>query len=132
MSLFLRQVQDVGGILNCKLGKLPLKYLGMWLHNGKLPKELWRSFISRIEARLPRWRGKFLSLGGRLVLLNSVLSSIPIYFMSFYKFPGWVVKQIDKIRRNFLWKGAEYSITKKHSLIAWGSVCLRKDMEVWG
>lgn len=44
--------------------------------------------IDRIMVRLSGWNNKFLSLGGRLVLLKSVMSSIPVYFLSFLKAPA--------------------------------------------
>jgi hypothetical protein len=36
------------------------------------------------------------------VLVNNVLSSVPIYHMSVLKMSSWLIKQIDKIRNNFL------------------------------
>jgi hypothetical protein len=47
---------------------------------------------------------KFLSSGGRLVLLNSVLSSLPIYMMSFFKIPADVLKKLNAIRSRFFWQ----------------------------
>jgi hypothetical protein len=37
----------------------------------------------RIKKRLSGWKGKMLTVGGRLVLINSVLSSLPMFMMSF-------------------------------------------------
>ena len=45
----------------------------------------WLPLIEKIKKRLAGWKGKSLSLGGRLTLVNMVLSSIPIYLMSFYE-----------------------------------------------
>ncbi|GAU39629.1 hypothetical protein TSUD_397170 [Trifolium subterraneum] len=39
----------------------------------------------KIHKRLSVWKCKNLSFGGRLVLLKFVLSSIPVYFLSFFK-----------------------------------------------
>ena len=46
-----------------------------------------------------------LSRGSRLILMNSVMSSMPLYFMSFYHLTKWVISAIDRIRRAFFWKG---------------------------
>jgi hypothetical protein len=38
----------------------------------------------RIEKRLASWKGKMLSFGRRLVLINSVLSSLPMFMLSLF------------------------------------------------
>jgi hypothetical protein len=73
--------------LNCKLGSLPMKYLGLSLHWKKPTRLDWQSVIDKIQSRLPIWKGKLLSLGGWLVLLNYVLSTIPLYYLTMYKNP---------------------------------------------
>jgi len=42
----------------------------------------------------------------RLKLMNTVLSSIPVYFLTVFEPKKWAVKKIDKIRRAFLWNGS--------------------------
>jgi hypothetical protein len=39
----------------------------------------WLQTEEKIEKRLGSWQGRFLSLGGRLVLLNSCLTNVPLY-----------------------------------------------------
>lgn len=56
--------------------------------------------------------------------MNSVLSSIPIYFMSAFLLPKWVLSRIDKIGRKYLWGNSE--TTKGISLLNWYEVCLSK------
>jgi len=92
--------------------------------NKKLPKEIWRSVIEKVKKRLLSWKSNFLSQAGRLVLVNSVLSSIPSYIMSFYLLPKWVLKEIEKIRRNFFWKGK--SEEKKMMNVSWSIICKPK------
>ncbi|GKV32323.1 hypothetical protein SLEP1_g40939 [Rubroshorea leprosula] len=67
---------------------------------------------------------KFLSLGGRITLLNSVLSNIPVYLMSVHLLPKGVILSLDKIRRNFLWGGEEGK--RKTSWVCWDTVCKSK------
>lgn len=40
---------------------------------------------------------------GRAVLVNSVLDSKLVYFMSSIQLPPWVIHQMDRRRRAFLW-----------------------------
>ena len=68
-------------------------------------------------------RGELISRGGRLQLVKSVLSAIPIYFMMCFKLPVWVIDRIDVIRRSFLW-GRNDKEGRAISLMNWPTVCL--------
>lgn len=50
-----------------------------------------------------KWLNKFLSLTGRLQLVQSILQSLSIYWLSALPFPIIVAKNIDIMLRNFLW-----------------------------
>lgn len=47
-------------------------------------------------------KAQYLSLGGRVILINTVLDSLPTYVMSLFPTPSKVVKKLDRLRRNFL------------------------------
>jgi hypothetical protein len=49
--------------------------------------------------------GKFFSTAGRKTLVQSVLSSQPVYFLSALNAPAEVIEEIDKRRKRFLWTG---------------------------
>jgi hypothetical protein len=70
--------------------------------------------------------------GGRLILLNSVLSFIPLYYIFLFKFSNWVLIKIDKIRKKFLWAGTDSSPTRKYHLVKWKTVCRAKEYRGWG
>ena len=57
--------------------------------------------LEKVEARLGGWQARMLSRGGRLVLVKAVLSAIPTYFMSVFRMPAWVRRQIEGAMRNF-------------------------------
>lgn len=46
-----------------------------------------------------------LSLAGRACLMKSVLSSLLIFYLSFFKMPKEVTQKITSIQRRFLWSG---------------------------
>ncbi|KAK2414519.1 hypothetical protein QL285_037103 [Trifolium repens] len=64
-------------------------------------------------------------MGGRLVLLKSVLSSILVYFLSFFKAPTGIISLIESIFKAFLWGGSEES--RKIHWIKWDKICLDKE-----
>ena len=81
--------------------------------------------IAKCDKYLAGWKGKLLSTGGRLVLTNAVLSSLPVYWMSSLLLPKGIIDAIDRRRRAFLWTGEE-TCSGARCLIAWDKVCLPK------
>jgi hypothetical protein len=61
------------------------------MNTRKLSNKDWQVIKNRIEKKLSGWKEKLLSVGGRLVLINSVLSSLPIFMMSFFELPKGVL-----------------------------------------
>ena len=66
-----------------------------------------------------------LSVGGRLVLINSVLSSLPMFMLSFFEMPRGVLKKLDYFKSRFFWQSDEHK--KKYRLTKWEVVCTLKD-----
>lgn len=77
--------------------------------------------IKVMKAKLSSWKGMFLSIGGKVTLLNSVLTNLPIYQLSFYKIPVKMLKEIITIQRIFLWQG----VVEKWGMawVIWESIC---------
>jgi hypothetical protein len=88
-------------LFGCVVGKYPFRYLGLPMHFRKLFNKDWKIIEQRIEKRLSGWKGKMLTSGGRLVLINSVLSSLPMFMMSFFELPKGVLQKIDCFRSRF-------------------------------
>jgi hypothetical protein len=62
------------------------------MHYRQLLNSEWSKVEERFQQKLSCWKAKYLSYGGGLVLLNSVLSSLPMFMMSFFKIPKGVLK----------------------------------------
>ena len=58
-----------------------------------------------------------LTQAGRLVLIKSVLQSIPIYFMATFKIPQKVISKISSLARRFFW--GKVDKPRYMSLLAW-------------
>ena len=98
-------IEDLDYKLGGKVGELPTTYLGMPLGNNHKELVIWDGIIEKTEKRLANWKANYLSLGGRVTLINSVLDALPTYVMSPFPLPAKVEERLDKLRRDFLWSG---------------------------
>jgi len=115
-------LSEAASILNCRTGFIPFMYLGLPIGGDALKLSFWKPLVDRILARLSSWNNKFLSFGGRLVLLKSVLSSLPVYFLSFFKVPVGIISSIESFFKKFFWGVCE--VSEKIAWIKWDSICL--------
>ena len=60
-----------------------------------------------------------------MTLIQSVLTSIPIYLFSFFRVPKSVADKLVRLQRRFLWGGGPDQ--NKIAWVSWKSVCLPKD-----
>ncbi|CAJ2678325.1 unnamed protein product [Trifolium pratense] len=81
-------LSEAASVLCCKVGKIPFLYLGLQIGGDPRRLSFWDPVLNRIKNRLSGWKSRFLSFGGRLVLLRSVLTSLPVYALSFFKAPS--------------------------------------------
>ncbi|XP_071704484.1 uncharacterized protein [Rutidosis leptorrhynchoides] len=65
----------------------------------------WKPVIDKFNSKLANWKARSISYGGRLTLVKSVLSSLPLYYFSLFRAPLSVIKNLESIRRNFFWVG---------------------------
>ncbi|KAK1318767.1 hypothetical protein QJS10_CPB04g01215 [Acorus calamus] len=119
------EASTLAGVLGCTVQCLPTRHLGLPLVRNKIKIADWSPLIERMERRLEGWKGRLLSMGGRITLLQAVLSSMPIFFLSMFRLPVVVEKRLETIRRRFLWCGANSEV-KKPYLVKWDLVCLPK------
>lgn len=91
-----------------------MNYLGLPLCIRISKRRLWDPVIERIDKKSTFWKGNYLSLGGRITLIKSMLASMPTYFLSCFKCPSAVVKRLERIRETFF-----------------GMIPLRKENTIW-
>lgn len=94
-----QEATQLASSLSCRLVDFPFIYLGLPLSDRRLPRTAYLNLLTKLSKRLAGWAARFLSIAGRLVLLNSIMSLLPIYYMSVLKLPQWVLDEIDKTRR---------------------------------
>lgn len=93
----------VSGLSGIHMGKLPFKYLGCYLYKGRRKLSYFQHLVDAVNNRLVGWKNKFLSPGGRLILIKHVLSTIPIHVMAALDLPKGILDQLERIFSNFLW-----------------------------
>ena len=96
-------VHALAEILGCRVGALPMTYLGMPLGASHKSPSIWNPILENIESKLVGWKKLYSSKGGRLTLLKSTLSSLPTYFLSLFTIPTYVANKSEKLQRDFLW-----------------------------
>jgi len=101
------RLAEAASVLNCKLGRLPFLYLGLPIGGDPRKLKFWQPLIERLKSRLSGWKSKNLSLGGRLVLLKSVLSSLPTIFFPSSKLPQVSFPLLNLFLIVFFWGGCE-------------------------
>jgi hypothetical protein len=81
------------------------KYLGFYIKPNCYTRVDWLWLEKQFEKRIMSWNHKWLTLGGRFILVKSVLESISVYWMSLAKIPKCVLNNIRRIIFSFLWSG---------------------------
>jgi hypothetical protein len=107
-------IDEIANLLNCKEGALPFKYLGIPVSDRMLFAADLMEVGVKVEKRLPGWQALLLSSGGKSILIESSLSSLPIYTMGFYLLPEQVRRKMDTARSNFFWDSGQ---KKKYHMI---------------
>lgn len=84
--------------LNCAQGSFPFMYLGLPVGGNPARATTWDPLLEKFSKKLFSWGNRYLSLGRRIVLLNSVLNAIPIFHLSLFIMPACVAKKIVRIQ----------------------------------
>ncbi|CAA0816243.1 RNA-directed DNA polymerase (reverse transcriptase)-related family protein [Striga hermonthica] len=76
-------------------------YLGLPSVVGRNKSRTFASIREKIWKRLKSWDYRFFSSAGKEGLLKSVIQAMPVYFMSLFRFPNSICKQITGLMRKF-------------------------------
>jgi Reverse transcriptase (RNA-dependent DNA polymerase) len=100
-------------------------YLGYPMPKGALQCKHYRKMSDQMQNKFGGWVMNLLSHAGRLTLIQSVLQTIPIYYMGAQVLPKTVIKQLEAIIRRFFWG----KTNKTHYLAytAWDRICTDKE-----
>ncbi|KAJ0836605.1 putative RNA-directed DNA polymerase [Helianthus annuus] len=118
-------VHMMASVLRCKPGIFPFKHLGLQVGANMNLIKNWDPVVNMFKKRLALWKANTLSFGGRIMLVKSVLNALPTYYFSLYKAPCHVIKQLERLRREFLWGVSP--VQNKTNWVAWKSIMTPKD-----
>jgi len=108
----------------CRSDTFPVRYLGLPLGANPSRLSTWKPLLSTNRAKLSTWKENFFRMAGMICLIKSVLSSLPLLYMSVFAMPKHIIKVISSLTRSFLWKGTSTS----HGIfkVAWHRVIKSK------
>ncbi|XP_071700478.1 uncharacterized protein [Rutidosis leptorrhynchoides] len=101
------EVTHVANRIGCQVGKFPFTYLGLTIGSKMNKLSDWNPVVEKIKKRLSSWRMRSMSFGGRMVLIKSVLFSLPLYYFSLFRAPHCVLKSLERLCRSFFWGGSD-------------------------
>ena len=105
-------------------------YLGFFLKpSGYLIKD-WMWLISKFEHRISHWTYRLLTLGGRLVLVRAVLTSLPVYWFALFPIPSAILDKLRKLIYSFLWGSSDKQ--KRYHLADWHLLARPTALGGWG
>ena len=80
-------------------------YLGYYLDKGVHKVGDWDCLVAKITKKISLWCNIWLSIGGRYILIKTVLEVQHVYWMSMEVIPRSVLNKIRKLMFHFLWSG---------------------------
>ena len=110
--------------LGCGIGSFPTSCLGLPLGALHNTTGVWDSIEERFQKRLVSWKMQYISKGGRITLISSTLSNLPIYYLSLFRMSQKICTRFERIQRQFLWGGS--NLEKKSHLVKWATVFTEK------
>jgi hypothetical protein len=83
------------------ISTFPTTYLGLPLGIRNPSRAILQSLVQKIGNKLPGWKRKFLTYHGRELLVKTVLTAMPIHFLTIFKLPKWAIAGLDRFKRGF-------------------------------
>ncbi|XP_039682998.1 uncharacterized protein [Medicago truncatula] len=111
----------IASLLGFSVGTVPFQYLGCTIFQGK-PKAIhFRGIIDKIKNKLATWKGRILSIMGRVQLVKSIIHGMLVYSFHVYLWPRRLLRLLDSWLKNFIWSGDVH--TRKVCTVAWKVLC---------
>ena len=111
-------VTSVGGF---QQGDLPCTYLGVPIFRGRKKSNLFMFIREKISQKILCWCHRYLSFGGRLTLVKSILEAIPVHIFQVLEPTKGALRLLEQVLARYFWGSC--NTTNKTHWIKWKDVC---------
>ena len=116
INLSNEKLNHLARTFGCATSSFPFTYLGLPMGLSRPKVDDFLPLISKCERTL-NYVSPFLSQASKLEITNSVLTALTTYTMCSIALPKTMIKQINKYRKNYLWRGSDFR-KKGYNLVA--------------
>ncbi|KAB1204935.1 hypothetical protein CJ030_MR7G015231 [Morella rubra] len=95
-------------------------------HSGSC-RQACKDLQDKVAKRVAGWKARALSQAGRTVLIQAVASAMPSYFMAVFLLPKEVLRDIDRVFKNFWW-GFKDDTQRHYHPEAWSAICVPQEL----
>lgn len=99
-------------------------YLGLPEQFHKKKADMLQLIVEKVTEKTQGWSKKFLSLGGKEVLLKAIALAMPVYSMNVFKLPKELCEEINNLLTRFWWSSGDGE--RRMHWFAWNRLSLPK------
>ncbi|KAK2642390.1 hypothetical protein Ddye_024153 [Dipteronia dyeriana] len=125
LSIPSQECDRLAAIIGFEVVDFHERYLGLPYFTRRKKKEIFDVITGRIWDKIRGWRDKFLSVGGKEVLIKAVIQSVPTYSMSLFQLPKCLLQETYRLSARFWW-GSNCQSRKIH-WCTWSRLCEAKE-----
>ena len=85
--------------------KWTIKINGVWVGRGDMGPTNWKERVPPLLSSLDKWKGRALTLLGKVLLVNTLILSPLFYLGPVYPLPPSVEKAVNRAIFSFIWSG---------------------------
>ncbi|XP_074370739.1 uncharacterized protein LOC141711921 [Apium graveolens] len=100
-------------------------YLGLPNVIGRNKTAAFGYLKSRMQNRIEGWDKKYLSKGGKELIIKTVSQALPTYAMSVFLIPKQVCTELESLMCNFWWRSSTKKMRGLHWM-SWDRMCTKK------
>ena len=91
------EIEEMAAELECRVGSLHSSYLGLPLGAHHKAPSMWDGVEERMRRKLALWKRQYISKGGRITPIKSMMTDMPLYQLSLFRMPKIVARRLEKL-----------------------------------